>query len=151
MNDVQCVQKIVWLQILSKVGRNGLYWNLKGLYSPRNVFKLLCIENRVPFSIQNLAIPYNFVKSFALCIFIHVEFRTIKVWIDILQSRNSCRPEVDFFTVLNLSNEACPFIIPLRPFSMTLLKLTALCRKIEKVQTNDDCANLPKPERTQYK
>ena len=33
---------------------------IKKLYSPWNVFKLLCIEiNRVPFSIQNLAIPYN--------------------------------------------------------------------------------------------
>ena len=141
MNDVQCVQKIVWLQILSKVGRNGLYWNLKGLY----------ILGNISFAIQNLITSNSFRKSFTLCIFIHVEFRTIKVWIDILQSRNSCRPEVDFFTVLNLSNEACPFIIPLRPFSMTLLKLTALCRKIEKVQTNDDCANLPKPERTKYK
>ena len=145
MNDVQCVQKIVELQILCKV--TGLYWNLKGLYSPRNLFKLLSIEiNRVPFAIQNLAIPYNFVKSFALCIFIHVQCWTFKVRIDILESRNSSRHKVDFFTVLNLSNEACPFIIPLRSFSLTLLKLTALCQKIENVQTNDDCAKLRKPD-----
>ena len=139
-----------------------MYNVFKRLYNFRYCPKLVemaCIEiwkvfifNEIYFSfaIQNLIISYSFIKSFTMCIFIHVEFRTIKVWIDILQSRNSCRPEVDFFTVLNLSNEACPFIMPLRSFSLTLFKLTAFCQKIESVQTNDDCANLPKPERIEY-
>ena len=115
----------------------------RSLYSWKYIFV-------ISFAIQNLITSDSFRKSFTLWIFIHVEFRTIKVWIDILQSRNSCRPEVDFFTVLNLSNEACPFIMPLRSFSLTLFKLTAFCQKIESVQTNDDCANLPKQERIEY-